>query len=62
MHCGAGFGRAGTVAAALLISMGATVEDAVTTVSTHRPMAGPEAGAQQDLLDELGDLGFSLPD
>jgi protein-tyrosine phosphatase len=53
VHCGAGIGRAGTVAAAVLISMGATVDDAVATVAANRPMAGPEAGAQRDLLEAL---------
>ena len=49
-HCGAGIGRAGTVAAAVLIARGATVADAVALVSASRPGAGPEAGAQQELL------------
>ena len=52
-HCGAGIGRAGTVAAAVLVTRGATVEDAITVVATSRPGAGPEAGAQQDLLEAL---------
>lgn len=52
-HCGAGIGRAGTVAAAVLIAGGATVEDAVATVSANRPGAGPEAGAQTQLLCAL---------
>ncbi|HSP05502.1 MAG TPA: hypothetical protein VLR27_18500 [Acidimicrobiales bacterium] len=54
-HCGAGIGRAGTVAAAVLVARGATVEDAVAMVSASRPGAGPEAGAQQALLEALGD-------
>jgi protein-tyrosine phosphatase len=53
VHCGAGIGRAGTVAAALLVTMGLTPADAVVHVAAHRPMAGPEAGAQADLLDAL---------
>jgi protein-tyrosine phosphatase len=53
MHCGAGIGRAGTMAAALLMSMGVARADAVATVAAHRPMAGPEAGAQVDLLEAL---------
>lgn len=53
MHCGAGIGRAGTMAAALLMSMGVPRADAVATVAAHRPMAGPEAGAQVALLEEL---------
>lgn len=52
-HCGAGIGRAGTVAAAVLVARGASVEDAVATVAASRPGAGPEAGAQQALLEAL---------
>jgi protein-tyrosine phosphatase len=50
--CGAGIGRAGTVAAGLLIRLGASLDDALDTVRAHRPMAGPEVGAQMDLLME----------
>jgi protein-tyrosine phosphatase len=53
VHCGAGIGRAGTMAAALLVSMGVGLDDAVATVAANRPMAGPEAGAQRDLLVAL---------
>ena len=53
VHCGAGIGRAGTVAAALLITMGCSAAGAVAHVAAHRPMAGPEAGAQAQLLDAL---------
>jgi hypothetical protein len=52
-HCGAGIGRAGTVAAAVLVTLGAAVDDAVATVAASRPLAGPEAGAQQALLEAL---------
>ena len=55
VHCGAGIGRAGTVAAALLMSMGVAMHDAIDTVAAARPMAGPEAGAQLDLLAALAD-------
>jgi protein-tyrosine phosphatase len=54
VHCGAGIGRAGTIAAALLMSMGTSREDAVALVASRRPMAGPEAGAQAALLESLG--------
>lgn len=54
-HCGAGIGRAGTLAAAVLVAKGATPDEAVAHVSAHRPLAGPEAGAQSDLLDALYD-------
>jgi protein-tyrosine phosphatase len=57
VHCGAGIGRAGTMAAALLVSMGVPLDDAVATVAANRPMAGPEAGAQRELLSALaGDI------
>src|SRR5947209_2516503 len=38
MHCGAGIGRAGTMAAALLITMGVPPEGAIATVAAHRPL------------------------
>ncbi|MDQ1425767.1 MAG: hypothetical protein QOD72_3265, partial [Acidimicrobiaceae bacterium] len=53
VHCGAGIGRAGTVATCLLMMMGVTRDDALRTVADHRPTAGPEGGAQRDLIDEL---------
>jgi protein-tyrosine phosphatase len=56
MHCGAGIGRAGTMAVAVLHRLGNSVEDAGRTVRAHRPMAGPEAGAQSELLEALDAL------
>jgi hypothetical protein len=53
VHCGAGIGRAGTMAAALLVTFGSTPEEAVAHVAAHRPMAGPEAGPQTELLEAL---------
>ena len=53
LHCGAGIGRAGTMAAAVLIDLGSTLEEATARVAAHRPMAGPEAGAQRELLVQL---------
>lgn len=53
MHCAAGIGRSGTLAAAILVTMGMSPEDAVGQVGSHRPMAGPEQGVQQDLLNEV---------
>ena len=53
LHCGAGIGRAGTIAAALLITMGLELDDALATVAADRPTAGPEVGAQADLLAAL---------
>ena len=53
VHCGAGIGRAGTVAAALLIGLGESLDDALATVAASRPMAGPQDPSQLALLREL---------
>jgi protein-tyrosine phosphatase len=53
MHCGGGIGRTGTMAAALLITMGMSLADALAVVAASRPMAGPEVGAQTALLKAL---------
>jgi protein-tyrosine phosphatase len=53
VHCGAGVGRAGTVAAALLIRAGASLERALGIVAASRPMAGPQTDAQMWFLAEL---------
>jgi protein-tyrosine phosphatase len=53
LHCGAGIGRAGTIAAGLLMTLGYSPDEAISQVAAHRPMAGPEAGSQTELLDEL---------
>jgi protein-tyrosine phosphatase len=53
MHCGAGIGRAGTIATGLLMTMGLTLPEAAARIGAHRPMAGPEVGAQTRLLVAL---------
>jgi protein-tyrosine phosphatase len=53
VHCGAGIGRAGTVAVCLLMEHGVGRDEALALVGRHRPMAGPEVGAQRELVDEL---------
>jgi len=53
VHCGAGIGRAGTVATCLLIELGMGRDEALALVAASRPMAGPEVGAQRDLVDEI---------
>jgi protein-tyrosine phosphatase len=53
VHCGAGIGRAGTVAAALLIGLGQDLDEALATVAASRPMAGPQDPSQLALLREL---------
>ena len=50
VHCGAGIGRAGTVAAALLMSLGLDHDEALERVRASRPGAGPQTDVQQDLL------------
>ena len=52
VHCGAGIGRAGTIAAAILISHGLSVDEALTIVRASRPAAGPQTGAQERILEE----------
>ena len=56
LHCGAGIGRAGTIAAALLMRAGLSHDEALARVASSRPMAGPEAGAQRDLLVALSQV------
>ena len=50
VHCGAGIGRAGTLAVCVLVSLGLDLDGALAHVAAHRPMAGPEVGAQRDLV------------
>lgn len=50
IHCAAGIGRSGTIATCLLITMGLSAADALGHVAAHRPMAGPEAGPQVQLV------------
>ena len=57
IHCGAGMGRAGTLAAAVLLHYGVPVDQALATVAGARPGAGPEVGAQKDLLMALAQGG-----
>ncbi len=60
VHCAAGIGRSGTIAAAVLMLNGLSFDESVIHVRTHRPMAGPETGKQTDFLralqDKLSDL------
>lgn len=53
VHCAAGIGRAGTTAVCTLMLLGTPVDRALDTVRRNRPMAGPEAGTQLDLVHKL---------
>jgi protein-tyrosine phosphatase len=55
VHCAAGIGRAGTLAACLLVTMGMSRDEALAHVGQHRPMAGPEVGAQRTLVDTVAE-------
>jgi protein-tyrosine phosphatase len=53
MHCGAGIGRAGTMATCLLVERGMSADEALALVAASRPMAGPEVGTQLELVRAL---------
>lgn len=53
VHCGAGIGRAGTTAIALLVLLGEPLDRALDQVRSERPMAGPEVGSQLDFLHAI---------
>ena len=50
VHCAAGIGRAGNVATGVLVRLGMDRAAALAHVAAHRPMAGPEVGAQAELI------------
>jgi len=53
VHCGAGIGRAPTLAICALLALGFGRDEALAVVAEHRPMAGPETGAQADLVNAM---------
>jgi protein-tyrosine phosphatase len=53
VHCAAGIGRSGTTAVAVLVSLAVPLDEALDRVRRHRPAAGPEVGAQLDLVRRL---------
>jgi len=55
LHCAAGIGRTGTLAACILVQQGMSVDDALALVRASRPMAGPEVGPQLDLVRAVAD-------
>lgn len=54
VHCAAGKGRAGTLAVALCLVAGMSLDEAVDHVRLHRPGAGPEVGDQLALVSSFG--------
>jgi len=56
MHCAAGQGRAGTIAACVLMALGESTADAVRTVATHRVFAGPGSASQWALVEGVAAL------
>ncbi len=53
VHCAAGIGRAGTTAVAICMILGLDSLTACDHVRACRPMAGPEAGSQHELVAAL---------
>ncbi len=53
VHCAAGIGRSGTTAVAVLTRLGMSLDAALDNVREHRPMGGPEVGAQLDFVTEV---------
>jgi hypothetical protein len=51
LHCAGGIGRAPTMATLMLIEMGMKPIAAGVHIAHHRPMGGPEAGPQRDLVE-----------
>jgi protein-tyrosine phosphatase len=55
VHCGAGQGRAGTLAVAILVALGTPLDDAFATVADARSLAGPQSPVQRDLCAALAE-------
>lgn len=53
VHCGAGIGRAPTLAICALLGRGYALDELIQAVADSRPMAGPETGDQQDLVKAI---------
>lgn len=61
VHCAAGYGRTGTLAAMVLVDHGLTSTVALERIAAARPMAGPEAGSQLELLRWFEDTRGGRP-
>ncbi len=59
IHCGAGIGRAPTIAVCALLAVGMDLGTALALVADRRPMAGPESGAQQALVEAFANASQS---
>ncbi len=55
IHCAAGIGRTGTIAACILVELGMGSTDALALIRSSRPGAGPEVGPQLDLVNAVAD-------
>ena len=53
VHCGAGWGRAGLVAALVVIAYGASIQESLDRVRAARPAAGPQSPEQHQQLARL---------
>ena len=58
LHCGAGMGRTGTVAALVLMATGVGLDEALATIRSARPGAGPDG---PDQLAQLRRLAARFP-
>ncbi len=61
VHCAAGVGRSGTTAVAVLVRCGVPLTEALAHVRRHRPMGGPEVGAQLDFVRRIAVPGAAPP-
>ena len=57
IHCAGGIGRTGTTAVCLLMRLGVPRAEAEQIVALARPGAGPEVGAQREIVDAVAPLG-----
>lgn len=53
VHCGAGWGRAGVIAALVMCAAGAEVDVALTDLRSARPAAGPQSADQDRQVERL---------
>ncbi len=58
IHCGAGLGRAPTMAICTLIARGYEAGPAIDAVAASRPMAGPENGSQSQLVADFSEARY----